>query len=153
MVGLKILDDFTITIGENLDELIAKLNEKEVKFNVPYKGGSDKNQNMILFIETFGVEINAENKLVSFIKSNNGELNYITNVSNLKPVFALRNMMSKTAELFDVEESVLRLDRFESNTMTTLLSVPYSKDKKVKITLIKGAHGNVYLETMELINY
>lgn len=146
-IGLNILDNLRISIGEDTESIIKALEKNRIVYSIPYNGEG----HMIIFIETFGVELNTENNQVVFIKSGNSKLNYVMEIGMDTPSLVLVEIREKLAKSFNLPVSKIRVDRFESTSYNSIMSIPYDKGKKVKISLVLGVNNGIYIEAMQLI--
>lgn len=152
-IGLNIIDNLRISIGEEVDHLIYALNHNNIKYSIPYRGdNNDGNGNMILFIETYGVELGTHAGKVVFIKSSNSKLNYIMEIGMDKPYLVLSEIRENLANSFNTVVDQIRVDRFEASSFKSIMSIPYESNKKVKVTLVLGINNGIYIETMQLVD-
>lgn len=147
-IGLNILDNLRISIGEETAEIINALKRNSIGYSIPYQGQG----HMIIFIETYGVELNTVKDQVVFIKSSNSKLNYIMKIGMNTPALVLAEIREKLAKNFNLPISKIRIDRFESTSSNSIMSIPYDEGHKVKISLVLGLNNGIYIETMQLVN-
>lgn len=146
-IGLNILDNLRISIGEDVESIEKALIVNNIEYSIPYDG----NSHMILFIESYGVELSTNKNKVVFIKSSNSDLNYIMQIGMSTPSLVLTEIRAKLAVNFSVPVEKIRVDRFEASSFNSIMSIPYSKNRKVRISLVLGLNKGIYIETMQLI--
>lgn len=146
-IGLNILDNLRISIGEDVESIEKALIANNIEYSIPYDG----NSRMILFIESYGVELSTNKNKVVFIKSSNSDLNYIMQIGMSTPSLVLTEIRAKLAVNFSVPVEKIRVDRFEASSFNSIMSIPHSKNRKVRISLVLGLNKGIYIETMQLI--
>jgi hypothetical protein len=152
-IGLNILSNLRISIGEDVNDIIKSLNDNNIKYSIPYRDDETNiNGNIILFIETYGVELSTSHGKVEFIKSGNSALNYIMEIGMNTPALVLMEIREKLANNFNVDVSKIRVDRFEAKSFNSIMSIPYEEGRKVKINLVLGIRRGIYIETMRVVD-
>lgn len=154
--GLNIVSGVRVRLGDSLDLIKASLDEHNIAYSIPYQNEEGKDGlvrvNVVMFIEKFGVELNIANNRVTYIKSNNSELNYIMQLNQgMTAVSALSEIKRNIADKFNTDESSIRIDEFNGRTLDSSLSIPLGDGRKVKIMLIMGAHKKVYMSMIKLV--
>lgn len=150
-IGLNIADGVRVRIGDTLESITKSMDDHKVEYTIPYKSGNSGNIDMVMFMEKCGVELNIISNRIVFIKSNNTESNYIMQLTeDMTPVEALKMIKETLAESFNIKVSDIRIDRFDGRSLNSMLSIPISSARKVKIELITGIHNKVYMHSLEL---
>jgi hypothetical protein len=151
-IGLNILDNVRISIGDTLEEIIESLDSNRIKYSIPY---SIKNRSgatsVILYIEDYGVELSIHNDEVSYIKSSNSNLNYIMQIHERYPADVIKKIKENLCDRFGVSKKDIRVDRFETSTLNSIISIPYKDNKKIKIVLVMGKDSSMFIETLQII--
>lgn len=152
-IGLNILDNMRISMGETIESITDSLTKNNIKYTIPYSNNNkDGTSNVIIYIESYGVELGLQDGIVSFIKTSNSKLNYIMQIHNNSAVEVLREIKDNLSNNFSVPADKIRVDRFEAKTFNSIMSIPYSETKKVKITLIMGINYSIFIETIQLVD-
>lgn len=146
-IGLNILDNLRISIGEDTSDVVRELEENNIDYSIPYSSES----RMVLFIESFGVELSTKNNKIVYIKSSNSDLNYIMHIGASNPSSTLIEIRDKLATNFNVDKDRIRIDRFEASSFKSIMSIPYNDIGKVRISLVLGVNKGIYIETMQLL--
>lgn len=150
-IGLNIADGVRVSIGDKIEDITDTMNKHKVEYTIPYKTRNNNNVEMIMFMEKCGVELNIKNGSITYIKSNNSNSNYIMQLdSEMTAVEALEHIKKTLSSEFKVDESSIRIDRFDGKTMNSMLSIPFKGDLKVKVELIKGAHEKIFMHSIQL---
>lgn len=152
-IGLNILDNMRISMGETIESITNSLDSNNIGYTIPYSSSNkDGTSNVIIYIESYGVELGLTDNIVSFIKTSNSKLNYIMQIHNSSAVEVLNEIKYNLSKNFNVPLEKIRVDRFESKTFNSIMSIPYSETKKVKITLIMGINYSIFIETIQLVD-
>ena len=153
-IGLNVLDNLRVSIGENIKDILGKLDDMEIQYIIPYKNTEDmRDSSYIVYIEKFGMELRLRYNRIIFIKTTNTELNYIMSIENKYPALVIHEIKSKLMERFEMSsKNDIYIDRFEAKTFNSVVTIPYNKTSKVKITLVMGNDNSIYLEKIELIH-
>ena len=101
-------------------------------------------------MEYWGIELNAQNGYIVFIKSNNTELNFVMQITSNSPIEALNIIKEKVAEKFDTDLSAIRVDKFNLETYESMLVIPVTNILKAKIELITGLNRRLYMKSLTL---
>lgn len=152
-VGINILDNLRINIGETLNEIENSLIENNISYTIPTpinKTGKS-NGSIIMFIETYGVELNIVDGIVTYIKSNNSKLNYVTTISVLTPLLVLLDIKSTLSRRFNIPEESIRIDRFNTKTFDASMSIPYINDTKIRLTVVSSGDRKIHIESIQLV--
>lgn len=147
-IGINILENLRISIGESRDDLINDLENNNIKYDIAY----GKNARIVMFIESYGVELETDNHNVTYIKSSNSELNYIMHIHKNSPFDTLIEIRDKLAIKFNINKDKIRIDRFEAKSFKSIMTIPYNEHSQVKISLIPGVNNGIYIEAMQLLN-
>ena len=147
-IGLNILDNFKISIGESFESIVHKLKQSNIEYYIPYKSSN----NYLLYIESYGIELRLTDNKISFIKTTNTELNYIMTIDNTHPVKVVNEIRDKLAVRFEISNSSkIFIDRFEANSFNSIITIPYDSTNRVKISLVLGKDSSIYIKTIELV--
>lgn len=152
-IGLNILNNMRISLGDTVENITDSLVKNNINYTIPYSSNNkDGSSNVIIYIESYGVELALQNGIASFIKTSNSKLNYIMQIHNNSAVEVLREIKNNLSHNFNVPVDKIRVDRFEAKTFNSIMSIPYSETKKVKITLIMGINYSIFIETIQLVD-
>lgn len=147
-IGLNILSNFRISIGEDFDNILKLLKTKQIEYSIPFKTANS----CLVYIESLGMELRLDDNKVSFIKTTNNDLNYIMTLKEHKPVQVLNEIRENLAKKFEIQDTKkIYIDRFETRTFNSVITIPYTDGYKVKINLILGRGNSIFIETIELI--
>ena len=150
-IGLDIVSGLRISIGDNLQIIENRLYTMNIKYTIPYRSNNSSVNNIIMYIEQYGVELNTVDGIVVFIKSSNSDLNYLCDAdeNSIKTLDTVKNSVARN---FGVDKKVISVERFEARTSKSVISVPFSNNMRVKITAILGLKRRMFVETIELIS-
>ena len=153
-IGLNIIDNVRISMGEDLNSIIDSLNSNDIKYSIPFSSDrKDGKSSVIIYIESYGVELALKDGIVTFIKTSNSKLNYIMQIhSDNSPVDVLREIRENLSDNFKIPIEKIRVDRFETRTFNSIMSIPYGENHKIKIVLIMGKNNSIFIETIQLID-
>ena len=150
-IGINIADGVRVRIGDKISDITSSMAVHNIEYTIPYKNINGTDIDMVIFMEKCGVEINVKSGHITYIKSNNSESNYIIQLENgMSAVGALNHIKNVLSQMFSIEASSIRIDKFDGKTMNSMLSIPFKSNKKVKIELIKGAHEKVFMHSIAL---
>lgn len=150
-IGLNIADGVRVRVGDTLESITSSMEEHNVEYTIPYSSEEGNSKEMIMFMEKCGVELNILNGKIVYIKSNNNESNYIMQLKDgMTPIEALMTIRQNLAEAFSIQPNDIRIDRFDGNSMDSMLSIPISGTEKVKIELIMGVHQQIFMHSIAL---
>lgn len=150
-IGLNIADGVRVRLGDKIENIVKLLEEKQVDYTIPYKGKTGSDINMIMFMESCGVELNIFNDVITYIKCNNSESNYVMQLKNgMQPIDALLTIKQNLAREFNVSEGDIRIDRFDGGSLNSMLSIPITKTHKAKIELVMGAKQKIFMHSISI---
>lgn len=150
-IGLNIAEGVRVRIGETLNDVKASLEQNKIKYDIPYQAESKGNIDMVMFLEHCGVELNVNNGVLTYIKTNNGDSNFIMQLGQgMTPVEALKTIKKNLAESFKITSSDIRIDRFDGKSLNSALSIPMDNGYKVRLELVMGIHQRVFLHSIQL---
>ena len=150
-IGLNIVEGLRISMGDSLENIVNDMNKSGVKYTIPFSSTVNGKSEIIILIESYGVELKMQNDAVSFIKTSNSQLNLMATIKSTQPNEVLREVLDATAQRFDIPASKLRVDRFEAKTNNCVISIPYKRHEKIKMVFIMGGHNQLFVETIQLI--
>lgn len=155
-VGLDILENLRISIGESVGDIIESLDNNGINYTIPKVSGlsvGDSDGTMIIFIESYGVELSIMDEEVVYIKTNNSELNYVTRLleSDNRPLTTLKEIKSSLAIKFGIPEKSIRIDRFNTKTFDTSMSIPYRDEDKIRVVVVSRSDGTFHIETIQMV--
>lgn len=149
-IGINVSENLRIRLGDKLDDTIERFNKENIKYTIPYRLEERNKSNLIIFLEYWGIELNAQNGYIVFIKSNNTELNFVMQITSNSPIEALNIIKEKVAEKFDTDLSAIRVDKFNLETYESMLVIPVTNILKAKIELITGLNRRLYMKSLTL---
>ena len=149
-IGINVSENLRIRLGDKLDDTIERFNKENIKYTIPYRLEERNKSNLIIFLEYWGIELNAQNGYIVFIKSNNTELNFVMQITSNSPIEALNIIKEKVAEKFDTDLSAIRVDKFNLETYESMLVIPVINILKAKIELITGLNRRLYMKSLTL---
>ena len=149
-IGINVSENLRIRLGDKLDDTIERFNKENIKYTIPYRLEERNKSNLIIFLEYWGIELNAQNGYIVFIKSNNTELNFVMQITSNSPIEALNIIKEKVAEEFDTDLSAIRVDKFNLETYESMLVIPVTNILKAKIELITGLNRRLYMKSLTL---
>lgn len=149
-IGINVSENLRIRLGDKLDDTIERFNKENIKYTIPYRLEEKNKSNLIIFLEYWGIELNAQNGYIVFIKSNNTELNFVMQITSNSPIEALNIIKEKVAEKFDTDLSAIRVDKFNLETYESMLVIPVTNILKAKIELITGLNRRLYMKSLTL---
>ena len=149
-IGINVSENLRIRLGDKLDDTIERFNKENIKYTRPYRLEERNKSNLIIFLEYWGIELNAQNGYIVFIKSNNTELNFVMQITSNSPIEALNIIKEKVAEKFDTDLSAIRVDKFNLETYESMLVIPVTNILKAKIELITGLNRRLYMKSLTL---
>lgn len=149
-IGINVSENLRIRLGDKLDDTIERFNKENIKYTIPYRLEERNKSNLIIFLEYWGIELNAQNGYIVFIKSNNTELNFVMQITSNSPIEALNIIKEKVAEKFDTDLSAIRVDKFNLETYESMLVIPVTNMLKAKIELITGLNRRLYMKSLTL---
>lgn len=149
-IGINVSENLRIRLGDKLDDTIERFNKENIKYTIPYRLEERNKSNLIIFLEYWGIELNAQNGYIVFIKSNNTEFNFVMQITSNSPIEALNIIKEKVAEKFDTDLSAIRVDKFNLETYESMLVIPVTNMLKAKIELITGLNRRLYMKSLTL---
>lgn len=156
-IGLNICDGVRVKIGDSFEDTIKKLDGMNIKYNIPYMGRdvlSDNigEQSVIIFLEEYGVELNVVNDEVTYIRTSNINSNAVFKVDVMdKSVNILKNIIKKTADVFEISSDDIILESFEGKNLNTTLKIRKDKDTFIRINIIFNMHNETaHIHTIRL---
>lgn len=150
-IGLNIAQGVRVRVGDTLDSVTNSLKVNKIKYEIPYQEESKGKIDMVMFLESCGVELNINRGRLTFIKTNNNDANFIMQLEQgMSPVVALKTIKSNLADSFSISESAIRIDRFDGKSLNSALSIPMPSGEKVKLELVMGIHQKVFLHSIQL---
>ena len=149
-IGINVSENLRIRLGDKLDDTIERFNKENIKYTIPYRLEERNKSNLIIFLEYWGIELNAQNGHIVIIKSNNTELNFVMQITSNSPIEALNIIKEKVAEKFDTDLSAIRVDKFNLETYESMLVIPVTNILKAKIELITGLNRRLYMKSLTL---
>ncbi len=156
-IGLNICDGVRVKIGDSFEDTIKKLDDMNIKYNIPYMGRdvlSDNigEQSVIIFLEEYGVELNVVNDEVTYIRTSNINSNAVFKVDVMdKSVNILKNIIKKTADVFEISSDDIILESFEGKNLNTTLKIRKDKDTFIRINIIFNMHNETaHIHTIRL---
>lgn len=153
-IGLNILENARIYLGQNINDVEKMLKNNNISYSI-YKSSVDNNiedGNIIVYIESYGVEINTHNNIITYIKSGNSKLNYIMNIHIGNPAATLAEIRSKLAVGFDVPIEKIKVVRFQAYNYSSIMVIPYNETTKIRVALILGVNNGIFIENMGIEN-
>ena len=149
-IGINVSENLRIRLGDKLDDTIERFNKENIKYTIPYRLEERNKSNLIIFLEYWGIELNAQNGYIVFIKANNTELNFVMQITSNSPIEAVNIIKEKVAEKFDTDLSAIRVDKFNLETYESMLVIPVTNILKAKIELITGLNRRLYMKSLTL---
>ena len=150
-IGLNIAEGVRVRVGDTIDSVTSSLEANKIHYEIPYKDENKGKIDMIMFLESCGVELNVSNGRLTFIKTNNSDSNFIMQLEQgMSPVEALKTIKGNLAESFNITAQSIRIDRFDGKSLNSALSIPMPNGEKVKLELVMGIHQKVFLHSIQL---
>ena len=150
-IGLNIADGVRVRVGDTLENVTSSLDKNRIEYNIPYKAEKSGKVDMVMFLEHCGVELNVNNGILTFIKTNNNESNFIMQLEQgMSTLDALLTIKNNLAKSFDVPAKDIRIDSFDGKTLNSMLSIPITEVYKVKLELVMGIYQKVFLHSIQL---
>lgn len=150
-IGLNIADGVRVRVGDKISDVTESLKQNKIEYEIPYQAESRGKIDMVMFLEHCGVELNINNGRLTFIKTNNSDLNFIMQLEQgMTPVEALKKIKQNLADSFKIMSNDIRIDRFDGRSLNSALSIPMDNGEKVKLELVMGIHQKVFLHSIQL---
>jgi len=155
-IGLNITQGVRVRLGDTIENVITALTANQIKYTHIERTDTQKDlQDIVILMEEYGVELNILNGHITFIKSSNTQANHIANLEEDHPIITLNLIKLAVMKLFNLEAESIFIDRFDSKTYHTSLSIPYHTDTiqgTVRLDFIVGANRKeIHLSSLKLM--
>ena len=156
-VGLNINDTLRIKLGDSFERITSTMDKEGIKYKIPYKGKDVKSDNMneqsiVMFLETFGAELNILNDKIIYIKSYDLKSNTLFDITEHKgTIEILRAIINEISKLFEVPERNITVETFDSKKYTTVLKLKIDATHTVRVGILCNSQNKAHINTVRLI--
>lgn len=151
-IGINVAKELKIGIGDSIEKLKNFTDSSKIKYKIMYEDVNNTTIDLVVYMEDYGVEINVKDGYITYIKSNNSELNCITQLSGCKtPTDALKAIKSAVSLKFAIEKRFITIEKFNWEDMYTVLLIYGNSANTIRVELTRGVNNMIFMHSISLL--
>lgn len=152
-ISLNITEDIKLGINEELNELIKRLEDAEIRYKILYDKVNESSgiKETVMYIDEFGTELHLVDNKICYISSYNNKYTNIIDkdTEDIKPIKFVNIVKDKINKLVEHEVKI-DIEKIDLGTMNCRFVI-HGEKGKYKINLSRDGHGNVYIHTLRAV--
>lgn len=153
-LGINIAEDVKVHIGEIKEQLLDELNNKNIKYSIPFdKTNNDNIRETIITMRDPDIEISVNNDIVAYIKSDNTEftcLDVVEDISSVNIVEHIKTIQKHLVDKLGINETDIKIEKIDTQSLNMTLIIN-NNNNKVRLQIVRDTFGNIYINTIMVL--